>query len=170
MKKSILALAAIAMFGTACTHKTGIAGNTNGTDALNPASGAVQHVDGGEAYVPKATAFKMSGPYADKVAVTLSDTGQLTYFPAPSDISSVSAPTYLGDGWWLNNQGISANSVFTSWTFEEYSKLRATPSQSEIMAHIIPGSGLTEFRRLSVPIFDAPKSLSEIRRELGIGK
>lgn len=163
MKKPLLALTAVALIGAACSHKAGVTGSNAAQTAV-----AVQQTDGGEAYVPKASAFKMSGPYADKVAVTLSDTGTLTYFPAPSDISSASAPTYLGDGWWLNNQGISANSVFTKWTFEEYSKLSVTPSQAEIMANIIPGSGLTEFRRLSIPIFDASESLSAIRSELGI--
>ncbi len=166
MKKTVLTLAAATLLAAGCTHKTTASGDLGPGVAVG--NGLLPVSEGGENYVPKATAFKLSGPYADKVAVTLSPSGELSYYPAPSDITSASAPTYLGDGWWLNNQGISANSVFTSWTFTEYASLKTTPSIAEIKAHIIPESGITEFRRLSMPIYNASSSLPQIRRELGI--
>lgn len=97
--------------------------------------------------IPKPTAFKMSGDYANNVAITLSG-GNIVYFPAPSDISENSKPTPLGDGWYRNNQGISANSVFTKYTFEEYSKLKHVPTIKELKAAIIPGARVTEMKEL----------------------
>ena len=101
--------------------------------------------------VLKATAFKMSGDYSNRVAVTLGGNGELLYFPAPTDLGPQSTPVEIGDGWWLNRQGLGANSVFTKWTFDEYRALKATPSPSEIKAAIIPGARVTEFVRMSIP-------------------
>ncbi len=96
--------------------------------------------------LPKKTAFKMSGDYADHVAVTLDGAGNLTYYPAPGDITAASAPVKMGDGWWLNRQGLGPGSVFTRWTFAEYAALKETPSQEEIKAAIIPGACVTAFK------------------------
>ena len=108
----------------------------------------------------------MSGPYADKVAVTLDAQGNLTYYPAPGDITKSSMPVYLKDGWWLNCQGLSANSVFTDWTFTDYAALPATPSPSEIKAHIIPGAVVTAMERTAVPVTEAMRNLDKIKANL----
>ena len=105
--------------------------------------------------LPKATIFKMSGDYADNVAVTVNASGVLTYFPAPSDLTAASAPVALGDGWYLNRQGLGPGSVFTKWTFEEYSALPAAPSTREIIDAIIPGARVTEFRTLPIAASEA---------------
>lgn len=105
--------------------------------------------------LPKATVFKMTGDYADRVAVTLGPDGRLSYFPDPSDISEFSRPESLGEGWYLNRQGIGPNSVFTKWTFEEYSKLDKVPSVSEIKEAIIPGARVKEFITLPVSFNEA---------------
>lgn len=124
--------------------------------AQQPTFTIQQRVVGGETYaLPKATAFKMNGDYSNNVAVTLGPDGRLLYFPAPTDIRENSAPYDLGNGWWLNRQGLSSNSVFTKWTFKEYSKLKNAPSPQEIMDAIIPGSGVTEMISLPVSISDA---------------
>ncbi len=122
---------------------------------------------GSTAFIPKATAFKMSGAYADKVAVTLDYAGNLVYYPAPGDITKASAPSYLGNGWWLNNQGISAGSVFTCWSFDEYAALKEVPSVQDIKAHIIPGAHVTRFFRTSVPVTKVSDNLAKIKAELG---
>lgn len=113
--------------------------------------------------MPKATVFRMSGDYADNVAVTFAPDGTLTYFPAPSDISPDCASLSLGDGWYLNRQGFGPNSVFTRWTFDEYSKLPSVPSPEEIKEALIPGARVTQMQRLNVSISDAEKmSASEL--------
>lgn len=110
---------------------------------------------GGVAMMPKATVFRMSGDYADNVAVTLNPDGTLAYFPAPTDITVDSSPLALGNGWYLNRQGIGQNSVFTKWTFKEYSRLPKVPSATEIKDAIIPGATVTEFRQLPLSLQEA---------------
>lgn len=159
--KKIAIMMGIAVMAVSCSHK-------NQTTAPESAGTAQVPVTGGEpaAFMPKATAFKMSGAYADKVAVTVNPNGVLTYFPSPSDITPASRPVYLGNGWWLNCQGIGPNSVFTSWSFDEYASLSATPTPSEIKAHIIPGAEVTEFFTSTVPLTEATSQLSKIKSQL----
>lgn len=160
MKKTLL-ISGIALAAIGCTsHKA-----TGESPAITPEPEQPVVVES-TTFIPKATAFKMSGAYADKVAVTLGSDGRLLYFPAPSDITSRSVPTYLANGWWLNNQGLGANSVFTSWTFDEYAKLPFTPSAEEIKAHIIPGATVTDFFKTSVPLTDAASQLAKIKAQL----
>ena len=112
--------------------------------------------------LPKATAFRMSGDYADHVAVSVDNQGNLTYFPAPTDISAASAPVSLTEGWWLNRQGIGINSVFTKYTFSEYAALPSVPSIEELKASIIPGARVTEVISLPYTINEAPSHIQEI--------
>ncbi len=170
MMKRIFGMAALAVVSMtlaaisgSCSHKSnapvGNAGSAN-VDSAVPVS------VGTTAYIPRATVFRMSGPYADHVAVTLDASGQLTYYPDPSDISDNSVPVYLGDGWWLNRQGLGANSVFTTWTMQEYAKLPSAPTPAEIKAHIMPDAAVTDFRSTSVLLPNAMKELSKIKAEL----
>lgn len=103
----------------------------------------------------RASLFKMSGDYADHVAVTIGPDGKLSYFPAPTDLSDDSAPVEVGDGWWLNRQGLGPNSVFTKWTFNEYRALKSVPTTEEIKAAVIPGARVTAFEQLTLPASEA---------------
>lgn len=124
------------------------AGNDNG--------GIQMRVAAGETFaMPSATAFRMSGDYASNVAVTFGPDGELAYYPAPTDITAQSAPVAIGEGWWLNRQGLSANSVFTKWTFEEYAALNTVPSRQEIMEAVIPGARVTEMISLPISLSEA---------------
>ncbi len=164
MKKMMgLAVAGIlvAAVSTGCSHKGASQAAADIQEAASPVA-----LTGGVAYIPRATVFRMSGPYADHVAVTLGADGNLTYFPAPTDISENSLPVYLGKGWWLNRQGLGPNSVFTTWTMAEYAKLTSTPTAAQIKAHIIPDARVTEFRSTSVLLPDAMRDLSTIKSEL----
>lgn len=114
----------------------------------------------------KATAFKMSGPYADNVAITLNADGSLAYYPDPSDISEYSKPVALGNGWYLNRQGITPNSRFTKYTFEEYAALKAVPTQQELISSIIPGAEVTDWQTLPYPAGEAMQHLPEIKAML----
>ena len=95
-----------------------------------------------------ATVFRMNGDYADKVAVSLNQDGSLAYYPDPSDISEQSAPKAIGNGWYLNLQGIGPQSKFTSYTFEEYRNLKQPPTHKELLESIIPEASVTEFIEL----------------------
>lgn len=146
-KTAILACAGLLMLG-ACSHKT------TGDQTIQPSTAPGMVLGTPAAMLPKATLFKMSGNYADKVAVGYSN-GQLTYYPAPTDISAASAPLEIGNGWWLNRQGLGQNAVFTNWTFAEYAALKKTPSVEEIISNIIPGSRVTEMMKLPIGMSEA---------------
>lgn len=133
----------------ACSHKTADQVSAADMVQLPPKVGNPAYA------LPKATAFRMSGDYSDNVAVTLNQDGSLAYYPAPSDLTLQSKPYDLGNGWWLNRQGLSANSVFTKWTFAEYMALPAVPSAEEIKAAIIPGAKVTAFEQLPVSASEA---------------
>lgn len=157
--KILIGAVALLSVAAACSHKTAETAQTS-APAPQPVAGPTT------GYIPRATVFKMSGPYADKVAVTLDAQGNLTYYPAPGDITEASKPVYLKDGWWLNCQGLSAGSVFTDWTFTDYAALPATPSPSEIKAHIIPGATVTAMERTTVPVTQAMQNLDKIKANL----
>lgn len=154
---SILASACVAlsMLG-ACSSKSNIITiptSQSAADAANHVKLPTNSLNTGPRYhMPKATAFRMTGDYANNVAVTIGPDGNLVYFPDPRDISDDSCPLEIGDGWWLNRQGLSAGSVFTKWTFEEYRNLKSVPSAKEIKEAIIPGAVVSDFRYIPVSI------------------
>ena len=140
---SILTLTAVLFLG-ACSSKK--------ETATAEAPKTVPVMKGGEkAYaLPNATVFQMSGDYAGNVAVTLNADGSLAYYPAPTDITTLSAPVALADGWYLNRQGLGPNSVFTTYTFEEYGNLKETPTHQQLLEAVIPGAVVTAFKELPV--------------------
>lgn len=164
--------AVCATAGMSCSHKnSGATDNVpgsegNGSSSAEAVEAPVKIVGGKPAVVLKASAFRMNGDYADNVAVTMDNDGNLLYYPAPTDITENSKPLDLGGGWWLNRQGLSANSVFTRYTFEEYSALKSVPSREKLKEMIIPGSKVTEFEILPVPASKAMDELDAIRQYL----
>lgn len=154
-KLTVAALMAGAALFVSCSHKTtsGSRGDNNVGPVAEVYPGTV--IGSSPRTMPKATVFRIDPAYADKVGITLNSDGSFAYYPAPSDISERSAPVELSGGWWLNRQGLSAGSVFTDWTFSEYSALKATPSREEIKKHIIPGSGMSDFKTLPVDMSKA---------------
>ena len=167
MNKLAILLPAAALF-MGCSHKTTDAAQDTTQDeaVATPVAMKRQPIAVGISkpkVLPKATAFKMTGDYADHVGVTIGGLGQLTYFPAPSDITANTKPIDLGNGWWLNRQGLGANSVFTKYTFEEYSKFASTPTPQEIMESIIPGARVAEIIELPYTVADSRQHIPEIK-------
>ncbi len=163
MKKILFAIPLLLAAG-ACSHKTEKMEYTQGVTHIGSAIGWRDSKPVN--VMPKASAFRMNGDYANNVAITLNPDGSLAYFPDPSDISANSSPLEIGDGWWLNRQGISAKSVFTKYTFAEYSKLKTVPSIAELKASVIPGSRVSNMRELPFTISEAPQNLDSIRAYL----
>ena len=111
-----------------------------------------------------ATVFKMNGNYSNHVAVSLNADGTLSYYPAPTDISEASRPVDLGNGWWLNRQGLGPRSRFLRYSFEEYAALPTVPSQEELLKAIIPGAEITEFKSVDIPASEAMSRLEEVKK------
>lgn len=93
--------------------------------------------------LPKAILYKTAGDFADNVPVQMGPDGALISFPAPTDIPAGARVTVFDGGWMLSPVGVTAQSVFTRYTFEEYRALPQVPTPQEIMSAIIPGSAVT---------------------------
>lgn len=157
MKKYLLILVAIATL-ISCSKKQTV---NNIEQPIKVGTTAV--AIGYDKFLPAATAFRMSGDYSDNVAITLNQEGQLLYFPAPTDITADSRPIDLGNGWWLNCQGLGPNSVFTKYTFAQYSELPNVPSPNQLKLDVIPGAKVTGFIELPMKKDYAVTHLDEVR-------
>ncbi len=116
----------------------------------------------------KATVYRMSGRYADNVAISLTPDGKrVLSYPAPSDLTENSTPINLGDGWWLSRCGITPNSVFTRYTYAEYRSLPKAPSAEELIKSVIPGACVTELRQLPMTPQQALADTTAVSEWLG---
>lgn len=179
MKQSIL-LIAILLIAGACSNKTTYTPEksvamgfprTNedkaGKPTTLPAKPPVKIMTVKQAKaMAKATAFKMNGEYSKNIGVTLDPEGNLSYFPDPKDITADSEPLDLGNGWWLNRQGLGPNSVFTNYTFPEFASLPEVPTPEQFKNEIIPGSHVLQFVELPYNIGEAPSHIDEIKQYL----
>lgn len=163
--KKLLFLGILMGLCMACSNKSYVYSSKMNETQATPSSNVQMKTIGGvpRGIYPNATAFRMSGDYAGNVAVTLGSNGELTYFPAPSDLTAYSEPISLGNGWWLNCQGIGPNSVFTKYTFAEYSALPQTPTPQQIKLAIIPGAKVTQFIELPMKLNDAVNNINEVK-------
>jgi hypothetical protein len=97
---------------------------------------------------PPAIIYKTTTDYYDRVSVTLSvDKTEIVSYPGIKDVyykGELAYPTKLNDGFLLDNRGIDVNSAFLKMTYEEYSKLDATPSKEELFELIIDKDPFTE--------------------------
>lgn len=108
--------------------------------------------------VINALLYKTAGDYSDYVPVQLAQDGSLLSFPAPTDIPESPRPVQLADGWLLSPVGVTARSVFTRYTWEEYRALPAAPTPGQLLEAVIPGSGVTA--TLAAP-FPAQEALAD---------
>lgn len=156
--KAIFYTLPLAAMVVACSPKS----NTFTAPTAEPAPATKLIRQPAKSSMPKATAFKMSGDYAQNVAITLGADGKIIYYPAPSDISERTAPLQLEGGWWLNRQGIGSSSVFTTYTFSDYAKLGTVPTQQQLLDAVIPGAKVTQIVELPYTINEASSHISEI--------
>ncbi len=105
--------------------------------------------------MPKTTLYKTSGNYADNVPIQVDAQGSLISFPDPSDIPADAAVVSLNQGWLLNPIGITAQSVFTRYTYDEYRQLKQVPSTAELLEAIIPGAKVTATMSIDMPPAEA---------------
>jgi len=75
------------------------------------------------------------------VPVTLNnEKNAVISFPAPTDLffkGELALPVKLRDGFLLDLRGISANTVFTSYTYETYSQMESPPPPQELLRNVI---------------------------------
>jgi hypothetical protein len=84
--------------------------------------------------------YKTKTDYSAYVPVLMNDSKEvIVSYPSPKDVfynGKLALPEKLGKGYLLDNVGISKNSVFTTYTFEEYSKLETAPSIERLLKSI----------------------------------
>ena len=119
--------------------------------------------------------YKTKSDYFDKVPVSLSeDKSKIVAYPAPQDVyynDQLAYPTRLENGYLLDNRGISSNTAFLNITYEEYSKLKQTPSLDEMQNMLLDKDpilecydcgNITEEEKLNILI--KGKALSKCKR------
>ncbi|MDY0344118.1 MAG: hypothetical protein RBR28_11125 [Lentimicrobium sp.] len=86
---------------------------------------------------PRTYIYQTTADYYLQVPVTLSDDKkELHSYPSPGDVyykGELALPVQLENGFLLDRRGIHPQSAFTKWTYAEYSRLKQTPTQDEIM-------------------------------------
>lgn len=112
---------------------------------------------------PPVIIYKTSKDYFNNVPVGLSDDkSSIVSYPDIADVfyqGELAYPTRLAGGYLLDNRGIGINSAFIKYTYEEYSRLNATPSAETIYNLIIDKNPFIEIYVLS-----CKKDTSEINR------
>lgn len=90
--------------------------------------------------LPNVIIYKTKADYFDFVPITMSaDKKEIISYPAPTDIKigdNLTYPTKLKKGYLLDNRGINENSVFTTITYEQYSKLKEAPTLAYFYSHL----------------------------------
>jgi len=97
---------------------------------------------------PPTLIYKTQRDYSEFVPVTMNDRRtEIISYPSPKDIfyrGILAKPTPLKDGYWLDNRGINENTVFTKYTYEEYSNMETTPDIQHLKNNILDKYPFTE--------------------------
>ncbi|MCQ2279798.1 MAG: hypothetical protein MJZ49_03220 [Bacteroidales bacterium] len=79
---------------------------------------------------PPTFIYKTKKDYSQYVPVGYASK-HITSYPDPRDVKvgdKLMTPTALADGYWLDNRGISTETAFLSYTYEEYAALPSVPN------------------------------------------
>ena len=112
---------------------------------------------------PPVIIYKTSKDYFNNIPVGLSeDKTVIISYPDIQDIYYQGEPAYptrLAGGYLLDNRGIGLNSAFIKYTYQEYSRLNATPSAETLYNLIIDKNPFTE-----IYLLNCKKDTSEINK------
>lgn len=107
-------------------------------------------------YVPNAVIYKTKMDYSQFVPVNLDATkSRIVSYPHPTDLSKNSTPLKLINGWLLDRRGITVNSAFTSFTYDDYSKLSNAPRIRVLEEKIIDDDPFVAIVQLPIPASEA---------------
>ncbi len=120
--------------------------------------------------------YKTKKDYSNNIPVILNEAkDKIISYPAIGDIyfnGEIAYPIALENGFLLDNLGINTNSVFTSYTFEEYSKLQKVPTIKEFMDRIIDKDPFSEIyncgKRVDFKTTDEVNSFIKIKLDESI--
>lgn len=117
--------------------------------------------------------YKTRADYRMNVPVILSeDKTRIVSYPDVIDIRNqggAAYPSELVNGYLLDNRGIGPTVAFLSYTYDDYAKLKKTPSMDDLMSHIIDKDPVTEMYRCGTRNNEVDW-VSEMKRAIEIGK
>lgn len=103
---------------------------------------------GSEILGPRAIIYKTIRDFSNNVPIVMDATKtKIVYYPAPSDVyyqGRLAKPLALKNGYWLDNRGIGINTVFTDFTYEEYSSLQNVPGLEQLYSRILEKNPMVE--------------------------
>lgn len=103
--------------------------------------------------LPSVVIYKTSKDYSNNIPIVMNDDKTIILsYPAITDVTARKKPLKLRDSYCLDNFGIQKNTVYTSYTYEEYINLPSTPSIHELMQKIIDKNPFVEmYAKESIP-------------------
>lgn len=153
MKATILIVIATALCAMACKS----------TKPLQPAVATAEiTMKPTVSPVPRAIIYRTNGNYDENVPITMNGDRIISY-PAPSDLTSAT-PLPLANGYLLDRRGISSNTVFTTYTYPEYSAFSTAPALDALKSAIIPQARVTCIVRLPMTLHDALSDTAAVNR------
>jgi hypothetical protein len=97
---------------------------------------------------PQALIYKTNKDYSKLVPILLSeDKSEIVSYPHPSDLKpevEYPLPTFLNNGYLLDNRGITKNVAFLKLTYKQYSELKEVPTLKELYGYIMDKDPLIE--------------------------
>lgn len=122
---------------------------------------------------PPVIIYKTKKDYSKQIPVGLTpDKKGLASFPAVTDIyynGELAYPVVLENGYLLDNRGIGPDVAFLSITYEEYSRLKKTPSADELFKLVIDNEPLTEMYNAGVR-YEYDNIVTELNQKIREGK
>lgn len=118
---------------------------------------------GGARFLPRALVYRTNGDYAENVPISMSPSGEIISYPAPTDLAHT-APVPLAGGWFLDRRGVGTNTRFTRYTYKEYSSLKQPPTLDELRAAVIPGARVIQAWTLPMTSGEAAADTAAVNR------
>ena len=119
------------------------------THSMNGDNNQQGEISVDNATAPPVIVYKTRSDYSNQVAVTLNaDKTKIISYPHPRDLyldGKLSKPTDLGNGYLLDNQGITTQVAFTNFTFEQYAKLDTPPTLDKLWDKLVDKNPLLIF-------------------------
>ena len=110
--------------------------------------------------------YKTSSDFSNFIPIGMNETkSKIVSYPGISDVSDNKRPILLDNGYLFDRFGLSVNSVYTSYTYEEYKDLPKQPSLKDLQARIIEKKPFTEMYIYNKSTF----SIEELNQEVSNG-
>ena len=110
--------------------------------------------------------YKTTSDFSNNIPIGMNETKtEIVSYPGISDVSDNKKPILLDNGYLIDRFGLSVNSVYTSYTYEEYKNLPKQPSIKDLQARVIEMKPFTEMYIYNKSTF----TIDELNQEISNG-